>query len=307
MDNSIVLERDQAQRAWSFFVRDIGRATTLVIYHHWFAYPQGRFAYNSVMHERLSFYVKRDSALHHLNPLTKLTLVLALVLISFISPWYWTSHLLFLFVLIPLSVVGKVSREFFRTFLNLILPAALFLFLMQAFFQPIEGQVIFEIWFLDITVESLLFAFRNAMRISVMVSSFVLFLLTTHPSELMSDLSRRGLPPQFAYVIISTLQILPQMQAKAQTIIAAQRSRGLDTESNFFRRIGSLGPLVGPLVFGSLVEVEERAIAIEARGFTSTRVKTSLYEIPDTNLDRMLRWLLIGLVILSIVIRLWLS
>ena len=70
-----------------------------------------------------------------------------------------------------------------------------------------------------------MFALRNAMRIIVMVSSFTLFLLTTHPSELMSDLTRRGLPGQFAYVIISTLQIIPQMQAKAQTIIAAQRSR----------------------------------------------------------------------------------
>ena len=79
------------------------------------------------------------------------------------------------------------------------------------------------------------------------------------------------------YVIISTLQILPQMQAKAQTIIAAQRSRGLDTESSFFKRAGAVVPLVGPLVFGSLVEVEERAIAIESRGFTSTRIKTTLH------------------------------
>jgi energy-coupling factor transporter transmembrane protein EcfT len=64
---------------------------------------------------------------------------------------------------------------------------------------------------------------------------------------------------------------------------------------------------VGPLVFGSLVEVEERAIAIEARGFTSTRVKTSLHDIPDTSMDKALRWILIVLVLLTIVLRLWLS
>ena len=259
------------------------------------------------MHERLSFYVKQDSPLHQRNPLTKLTLVLGLILISFTSPWYWTPHLLLLCVIIPLSVLGKVNRQFFRALLRLILPAALFLFLMQAFFQPIGDRVIFKLWFLDITAESLLFAFRNAIRIIVMVSSFTLFLLTTHPSELMSDLTRRGLPPQFAYVIISTLQILPQMQAKAQTIIAAQRSRGLDTQSTFLRRAGSLGPLVGPLVFGSLVEVEERAIAIEARGFTSTRSKTSLHDIPDTSADKTIRWMLVALVIISIALRLWLS
>jgi energy-coupling factor transport system permease protein len=259
------------------------------------------------MHERLSFYAKRESPLHRLNPITKLTLVLGLILISFISPWYWTPHLLFLIVLIPLSIVGNVSGQFFRAFWQLILPAAIFLFLMQAFFQPIGERVIFKFWFLDITAESLLFAFRNAMRIVVMVSAFTLFLLTTHPSELMSDLTRRGLPPQYAYVIISTLQILPQMQAKAQTIISAQRSRGLDTQSSFFRRVGAIVPLVGPLVFGSLVEVEERAIAIEARGFTSTRPKTSLHDIPDTSLDRAIRWMLIALVLVTLAFRLWLS
>jgi energy-coupling factor transport system permease protein len=143
------------------------------------------------------------------------------------------------------------------------------------------------------------------MRIIVMVSSFTLLLLTTHPSELMSDLTRRGLPSQFAYVIISTLQIIPQMQAKAQTIIAAQRSRGLDTQSSVIKRVGALVPLVGPLVFGSLVEVEERAIAIEARGFTSSRKKTSLHEIPDTRLDQILRWILILFFVLAFASRLW--
>jgi energy-coupling factor transport system permease protein len=259
------------------------------------------------MHERLSFYVKRDSALHRLNPLTKLTLVLSLVVMAFLGPGYWTPHILLLFVLLPLSMLGKVYSEFLRTFLKLIFPAASFIFVMQAFFQPIGDHVIFRVWFLDMTRESLMFAFRAAVRIMVMVSSFTLFLLTTHPSELMSDLTRRGLPGQFAYVVISTLQIIPQMQAKAQTIISAQRSRGLDTQSSFLRRVSGIVPLVGPLVFGSLVEVEERAIAIEARGFTSTRPKTFLREIPDTGTDKAIRWTLIALVILVIGLRIWLS
>src|SRR5829696_7880643 len=260
-----------------------------------------------IMHERLSYYVKRDSALHRLNPLTKIILVLSIIFVSFVSPWYWTASILVFLAVIPLSLLGRVSKEYFITVLRLIVPAAGFIFIMQALFQPVGETIIFKFWFLDVTQESLWFAFRVAMRITVMISAFTLLLMTTHPSELMSDLTRRGLPPQFAYVIISTLQILPQMQAKAQTIIAAQRSRGLETQGNFFRRVGSLGPLVGPLVFGSLVEVEERAIAIEARGFTSTRAKTSLHEIPDTKLDGMIRWILMALVIITLLLRLWLS
>jgi len=257
------------------------------------------------MHERLSFYVKRDSFIHRLNPLTKLTMVLGFVLIAFISPYYWTSHFLILVGILPVSLIGKVAGSYLHAALRIILPAASFLFIMQALFQPLQGTELFRIWFLHPTFESTMFAFGNATRIFVMVSSFTIFLLTTHPSELMSDLTRRGLPGQFAYVIISTLQILPQMQAKAQTIISAQRSRGLDTESSYLKRAGALFPLVGPLVFGSLVEVEERAIAIEARGFTSTHVKTSLYDIPDTNKDRITRWTLVTLVAAALALRLW--
>jgi energy-coupling factor transport system permease protein len=258
------------------------------------------------MHERLSFFVKRDSPIHRLNPLTKVVLALSLVLIAFSSPWYWTPQAIFLFVIIPLTFIARVAREYWNFFIRVILPTISFLFVIQALFLPGESPIIFQIYGLEVTELSAQLAFRNATRIAVMVSSFTILLLTTHPSELMSDLTRRGLPGQFAYVIIASLQIIPQMQAKAQTIIAAQRSRGLDTQSSFFRRVGAIVPLVGPLVFGSLVEVEERAIAIEARGFTSTRPKTSLYEIPDSSSDRAIRWILITLVIFSLALKLWL-
>ena len=258
-------------------------------------------------HERLSYYIKRDSFLHRLNPLTKIVLTLSIIAVAFISPASWTSLALFLIVIVPLSMIGKISREFFSSALWLILPAAGFIFIMQALFQPVGETVIFKFWFLDVTQESLLFALRVSTRIAVMISAFTLLLMTTHPSELMFDLTRRGLPGQFAYVVISSLQIIPQMQAKAQTIISAQRSRGLDTQSTFLRRIRGILPLVAPLVFGSLVEVEERAIAIEARGFTSTRPKTFLREIQDTRFDKLIRWILVALVIITLLIRLWLS
>jgi energy-coupling factor transport system permease protein len=259
------------------------------------------------MHERLSFFVKRDSPIHHLNPMTKVVLALSLVLIAFSSPFYWTPQAIFLLAIVPLSFIARVAKEYWSFFLKVILPTISFLLVMQALFLPGESRIVFEIFGLEVTELSAQLAFRNATRIAVMISSFTILLLTTHPSELMSDLTRRGLPGQFAYVIIASLQIIPQMRAKTQTIISAQRSRGLDTQSSFFRRVGAIVPLVGPLVFGSLVEVEERAIAIEARGFTSTRLKTSLYEIPDRTSDKVIRWILIILVVISVALKLWLS
>jgi energy-coupling factor transport system permease protein len=95
------------------------------------------------------------------------------------------------------------------------------------------------------------------------------------------------------------------MRNKANTIIDAQRSRGLETQGSLRRRFGALLPLVGPLVFGSLVDVEERAIALEARAFKANRTKTSLLQIPDSSAQNIFRLSLIVLTLLAIGSRLW--
>ena len=258
------------------------------------------------MNDRLSFYRKKNSPIHTLNPFTKLTLTLTLIVIGILGGGYWTASLMVCLMIVPLTIISKLFGDYLRIVFRLILPTAGFMFVMQSIFIPGGVTELFRIGPLSIEVETVQRSYLIASRIFLMVSAFAFLLLTTHPSELMTDLTRRGLPPQFSYVLISTLQIIPQMQTKAQTILSAQRSRGLDTQSSFFKRVGSLVPLASPLVFGSLVEVEERAIAIEARGFTSTHAKTSLHEVNDTSTDRALRGVLISIVVLTLVSRLWL-
>jgi energy-coupling factor transport system permease protein len=259
------------------------------------------------MNDRLSFYRKKNSLIHALNPFTKLTLTFTLIVIGILGRGYWTASMMICLGILPLTIISKLFGDYLKIALRLILPTAGFMFVMQSIFIPGGVTELFHVGPFSIEVETVQRSFLIASRIFLMVSAFAFLLLSTHPSELMTDLTRRGLPSQFAYVLISTLQIVPQMQAKAQTIIAAQRSRGLDTESTFLKRAGSLLPLVGPLVFGSLVEVEERAIAIEARGFTSTHVKTSLHDVPDTRLDNVIRWFLVALVIITLTLKIWLS
>jgi energy-coupling factor transport system permease protein len=84
------------------------------------------------MQDRLSLYLQRDSPLHRLNPLTKLTLTFSLILIGFLGPGFWLATCLFVFVLLPISLWGRIGTEFMRTTLRLILPLAAFLFGMQS-------------------------------------------------------------------------------------------------------------------------------------------------------------------------------
>jgi energy-coupling factor transport system permease protein len=127
--------------------------------------------------------------------------------------------------------------------------------------------------------------------------------MTTRLDTLMISLKQVGVPSSLAYIIVTTLQIIPRFQSKASSILDAQRSRGLETEGSILTRARAVVPLVLPLVLGSLVEVEERAIAIEARGFNSKKVETSLIEIPDTKTQEIARRAFFILMILSIITR----
>jgi energy-coupling factor transport system permease protein len=258
------------------------------------------------MSDQLSYYIDRSSPVHRLNPLTKLTAAFTLIVLAFFGPGYWLPSLLFAAVLIPLSFWAQVGSEFLSMVVRFLLPVFAFMFVMQMFFYPGGETPIFQLWFLTATVEGVRFAYQLVTRILVLISAFILVFLTTQPTTMMSDLAQRGLPGALPFVITSTLQIIPQMREKANTIIDAQRSRGLETEGGIRQRVGALLPLVGPLVFGSIVDVEERTIAIEARAFTSPNKKTSLFEIPDPHYESIARWLMLAIMIVTVGSRIWL-
>ena len=52
-------------------------------------------------------------------------------------------------------------------------------------------------------------------------------------------------------------------------------------------------PLVGPLVVGALVDVEERAMALELRAYTAPGPKTSLRQLVDSAGQRVARLLML--------------
>lgn len=254
-----------------------------------------------------TFYVDRPSPLHSLNPLTKLMGTLTLVLLAFLLPWFWLPTAFFLLIVLPLSFVGRVAPDFLRAVARIFGTVGLLLVILQTLFYPYGDTILFQVWFLEGTLEGLRRGYLLASRLGVLVGAFTLMLLTTHPSTLMRDLSRRGLPAAIAYIVTSAFQIAPQIEARASRIIDAQRARGLETEGGLRRRIGALLPLVAPLVFSSLADVEERTIAIEARAFSAPGRKTTLVEIPDSGWERILRWLGLLLIIAALVARLWLS
>lgn len=249
-----------------------------------------------------SIYVARESGLHKLHPLTKSVLTLVLLVAGLTLPGKWTGYILVLIFVVPLAAWGNILPKFIKTVWGISLPFILSVVIIQSLFWG-KGTPIFEFWLIAPKQEGALFALFSIGRIVLVMSAFILFAMTTRPDMLMISLKQVGVTSSLAYIIVTTLQIIPRFQSKASTILDAQRSRGLETEGNLFVRARAVIPIVLPLVLGSLVDVEERAIAIESRGFGSNRQETSLIEIADTKEQVLIRRILIITMILSIITR----
>ena len=194
-------------------------------------------------------------------------------------------------VLLP-AVVGGVALRLLRTSLLLSLPIAISALLVNLFFYPEGVTVLIRIGPITATAEGLGFALELLARIGAISGAITLFYLTTPPGELVLDLERRGVSPRIAFVALASVQTVPAMVERAMTITAAQRARGLDTEGSVWRRVRGLLPLAGPVLLGSIGEVEERSMALEARGFTRRGRRTLLWWPSDSERERLARWLL---------------
>ena len=236
------------------------------------------------------------TAYHRLNPLTKATLatvtaVGAVVLGGVVGP----VGLVVVAVLLPAAIAG-VLPQLVRTGLLLSLPIAISAFVVNLFFYPGAETVLLRIGPITATAEGLAFAIEILVRILAISGAVTLFYLTTRPSDLVVDLERRGVSPRIGFVTNASVQTVPAMVDRAQQITAAQRARGLDTEGSVWRRIRGVVPIVGPVILGSIAEVEERTMALEARGFTRPGRRTLLWSPSDSRTQAVVRWaLVIGL------------
>jgi energy-coupling factor transport system permease protein len=235
--------------------------------------------------------------MHRLHPMTKLVIAGFCLALGMLLPGVWTHYIAFALIIVPLALWARILPDLLRAALKVVLPFAISLFLIQGLFWP-GGTPVLELGPVSFKQEGLVFAIRGTGRILMVVSSFLLLIFTTRADELMLALSQRGVPNSIAYILLATLQIAPRFQSKANTILDAQRSRGLETEGGLRQRLRALLPLVQPLLLGSIVDIEERAIALEVRAFGQTGPKTSMRVLHDTTGQRVFRWLLILAILL---------
>ena len=248
--------------------------------------------------KRISLYVEQDTWLTRLHPFSKLLYILATVLIPLLGGAAGLFGLTIAASLLLLAL-GRVLRRV------LALTAFSFtiiftVFLIHGLFNQANQVELFRVGPLRFYREGLLYALRIGLNIFNMLLAFALLVLTTRPSDLVEALEQAGFSPRFGYMISSVFQIIPQMTGTMNTIMDAQRSRGMETEGGLLSRARAFLPLVSPVVSSSLINTRERAAALEVRGFGSGEKKTFLKDHRMSGRDRAFAGLMVLLMLLAL-------
>ena len=246
----------------------------------------------------VGYFKPGTSWLHKRHPLTKLLALVAMAVAAFIVPP------LALPFLIGAVLLASVTTDLLLPLLrSLRIPAVLFasIFLVNAFFYPGDVERIFAFGPVGLSWAGISFGLLSAARILVVFVASILFLFTTLPDDLLEGLVDKGASHRIAFVVLSAIQLVPRLQARASAIQDAQQARGLRVAGSFATRVRALVPLVGPIVLGSLIDVRERTLALEARGFGARRERTAYRVVVDPPVDRWLRIAIVAALVLLVI------
>lgn len=204
-----------------------------------------------------------------------------------------------------LSVAGGVERRMAAAAAGILVPLVVSLFVLHGLFFPEGSEVLAQWGPARVTAEGLHFALERAARLSAAVLVLLLSSFTISVPDLVASLSSRGVHGRLAFVLASTLTLLPAVSRRVARIRHAQEARGLVIPGGVFRRFAAFRWQAVPLVLSLVEEAGTRAAALEARGLGGSGPRTSYREVPDPPLQRRLRLVLLLAAAAAVAVRLW--
>ena len=137
---------------------------------------------------------------------------------------------LVVFVIINIiAALSDVWKSFIRKVRNSVGVLFVILLFIQTFFYP-RGEVIFSFWIFNAKLEGILFALKLGITLMGVGGSLIWFFSVTQEKDFVLALEKSGMSAKASYVVLSTLQMVPVLKKKSQTIMNAQKARGVETE-----------------------------------------------------------------------------
>jgi len=237
------------------------------------------------------------SPVHQLDPRVKFFYVCAVFVIAVMFNQLLPLILLF-FIQLPFVLVAGVEREWIRS-----MKGATFLALMIFLFNFVFTYFYTEYPMFPPSSSLLEYSLAMTLRFLVLVESFSIFFLTTSPDRLGLALEQSHVPYEFCFAFTTAVRFVPVLAEEAQTIMDAQKARGLELErGNFIKRIKNYIPILIPLIVSAIRRSLELAEAMESRAWGATDKRTNLYVLKIERGDYILAMISICMLIIAVYI-----
>lgn len=242
---------------------------------------------------------KVSSPIHNLDPRVKFVYVICIFIAAILFRDILPMVVLFVMQL-PFVFLARVQRQWLRS-----LRGAAFL---AAFIFIVNIVTTYFTQGYTLPVANVENAVAMTLRFVVLVESFSVFFLTTSPDHLGLALETSRVPYEFAFAFTTAVRFVPVLAEEAQTIMDAQKARGLELEKGgLMKRIRNYIPILIPLIVSAIRRSLELAEAMESRAWGACKKRTNLFALRLHRGDYVLIALTIIVLVVAIYTYLFLS
>ena len=235
--------------------------------------------------EAFSFgsYYPGDSAIHRLDPRTKLLLGFVFLITTLTVSGFRGLAPVAIFVVL----IYAVSRVPVRRVLSSMAPllAIVVVVAVLNLFTDQSGRILWQLGFLQISEGSLRSAAFMACRLTLMMAGMSAITLTTLDltagfERLLAPFARVGLPAHELGMIMGiALRFMPQFATEMKQTADAQASRGARVTGGPLGGVRMLGSVAIPLFTGVFRHAETLSAAMDARCYHGEQGRTRLHAL----------------------------
>ena len=236
-----------------------------------------------------------------LYPTVKVTIFLiyavGTLLLALIPMGRWKLPLLLfpnLAVMVLLFGVSGKIKEFVSTIKHLAVMLIIIVSVQVFFIKGENPELVWQFAFVKIHAYGLRSGIRFLCCILGIAGMFSWLFATTSRRDLCVAFQKMGMGYKKAYVFLSSFAMIDTMRKNMTVIMDSQRARGVETQGNIFVRAKALIPSLVPLVVSAFMSSEERALALESKGFEYECEKTTLIDVLPNQCEKY-AWAGIGL------------
>lgn len=267
--------------------------------------------------------VERDSLFTRLDFRPKLLMVVVISILAFV----WESPVALaglVLTLVAACLLVGVKPSYLKTIVTVMIPFYILLLITHGFWNTVQVKTLTgrdvltplftfpESWWViggaSMSVEGVLYGWTVIFKTLALVMVIPLAVFTTQVDDMIVGMVRARVPYKLVFVFSSTLRFLPLLFEEIQTIIEAQRLRGLAMEKmGPVKRIRVYGRVAVPLILGAMAKSQQLEVVLQSKAFTGSSDRTYLHESVLRTADWVAIALFAALLVFAAVLYFWLG